>query len=154
MPANCPCRPGDVASRRSPIWELALRCAVWLLAFTLACGGHTDNGSHSGGYSPVGRYHNSSIAGNKSIDISFFANGKFTTDEKLYSDDRQRVVSESKNGGQWESVGTGGVVMTFGESTQELKMETVGTGGDLAVTAGTNILYTAGAPFTKVSDKP
>ncbi|GEM_PF-5713130 len=44
--------------------------------------------------------------------------------------------------------------MTFGESAQEAKMETVGTGGDLAVTAGTDILYTVDAPFTKVSDKP
>jgi hypothetical protein len=141
-------------SRRSPIWELALRCAVLLLAVTLACGGHTDNKSHSSGYSPVGRYHFTTIAGNESIDISFFANGTFATDKKQYSDDRQKVVSESKDGGHWESVGTGGVVMAFGESTQEVKMETVGTGGDLAVTAGTNILYTSGAPFTKVSDKP
>jgi hypothetical protein len=111
-----------------------------LVLVLMACGGHKE-----AGYSPVGEY----AGGNRLFThhLSIQPNGNFALTVSGYDDfEHARPISPETITGQWELIGSSAVLLhgkhrgsgdgQSGFDDSQLKLETVGTGGDLVITVG------------------
>jgi hypothetical protein len=122
-----------------------------LVLILVACGcGHND--------SPAGQYR--AVNGNLSSALTIRRTGHFTLTLSGSTPDH-RAEMQTTITGQWDWIGTSGVVLhgkhsqtkngESGPDDTNVKMETVGTGGDLVITVGADLLP-AGERFLKVSN--
>jgi hypothetical protein len=129
-----------------------------LVLALMACGG---------GYSPAGRY-SEEASDNKSESVLIIhRGGSFDLLVSRWNDSqRQQLRSDETLTGQWELIGTSGVLLSaekirdgtkpgfqgpWESDDTRMKLEMIGTGGDLEVTAGSYWNPTGGR-FLKVSN--